>query len=126
MKNFLLAVALFPIGTAVAADSFKPSQDAQFVKELKQGITKKCLIDMQEGVYQLEKEGKQITPAGMQRFCKCKGEKVVSHLKRDTISADADADAEDLLLALKSTHRKSEDECFAILNQKRRVKGTKK
>lgn len=124
MKNFLLAVALFPIGTAVAADSFKPSQDAQFVKELKQGITKKCLIDMQEGVYQLEKEGKQITPAGMQRFCKCKGEKVVSHLKRDTIPEDADA--EDLLLALKSTHRKSEDECFAILNQKRRVKGTKK
>ena len=122
MKNFLLAVALFPIGTAVAAGSFESSQDTL----LKQSITKQCLIDMQEGVInQLEKEGKHITPAGMQGikgYCKCKGEKFVSHMDRE-INTLWDGDTAS---ALKSIDQKSQDECFAILDQKRRVKGTKK
>lgn len=122
MKNFLLAVALFPIGTAVAAGSFEDTVNQTF----KQSVTKQCLIDMQEGVInQLEKEGKHITPAGIQRikgYCKCKGEKILSHMDRE-INTIWDGDTES---ALKSIAKKSQDECFAILDQKRRVKGTKK
>lgn len=112
MKNFLLAVALLSIGTAVAAGSnnqISRNRSAEVTKEAKAAknfTTNWCSVAYKQA---FEEQGEPFTP-GLEKLvkelCECKGKKVENYVKR---TGSLPAESADV---------KFEKECKAAMDRK--------
>lgn len=92
MKNFLLAVALLSIGTAVAAGSDNLSLTAKAAKA-RQMATEACYKDLDDGAAKegLDEDGRQelaSTPL-IKNLCECQGRKFENRLLKGWVIGSA-------------------------------------
>ncbi len=120
MKNFLLAVALLSIGTAVAGPNdrftYTKKQIQHLAKEGKQLVTEKCIADLQETAIATNNLDAYLTSDRYRRgkeVCECTGKKYENYINRNgpltdisTAQSVMDRHAAECIAAEKRKYRK--------------------
>ncbi|SFG87901.1 Uncharacterised protein [Neisseria elongata] len=115
MKNFLLAVVLLSIGTAVAADSDNLSLTAKAAK-VKQMIIELCHRDVEDGTAKmgLDEDLKQklaLAPFA-KKVCECQGRKFENRVRKGLGVGRDESD-------FASLYKKSREECIDAVQHRK-------